>query len=164
MRREEICSAKIVLEFVDCKLGLESLQSSPSIRSLSLKSKKISLFSIVDKMVEGWDHDSWENRLLYAKPFQQNAENAQNRIITKEQADLGSRDPLRAVVLTMGSPWWLLAWPSSSFLSLCLPESSWTMVFATIYGVGSFWASLAIFFDPQGSQKHLLITCLGLVN
>ena len=30
--------------------------------------------------------------------------------------------------------------------------------------VGSFWTLLAIFFDPQWSKKHLLITCLGLVN
>ena len=30
--------------------------------------------------------------------------------------------------------------------------------------VGSFWASFAIFFDPLGPQKHLLILCLKLVK
>ena len=58
-------------------------------------------------------------------------------------------------------PWWAL--PGHT---LPLPQRRvlylfWSACFAY---VGPFWASVAIFFDPLGPQKYLLITCFEHVK
>ena len=67
----------------------------------------------------------------------------------------------RAVVDTMGRPWW---WLSRVFLPL--PERCvvYLFLFACFACVGLFWDSFAIFFDLLGPQKHLLILWFRLVN